>query len=220
LPAAVVLALALAQVFLPRIVASRISSRVGRYGKVQSVSVKAWPAVELLWGSADSVTVRAIDLKITPAQTAKLLWEARGVSSLDLSVPSMREGALRLSDASLRKRGPVLTAQGQMSQADVDAALPAGLHLQLLSSEGGEVTVRATARGSIGGLIGRGASLDVVAGASEGELVASPHALSAGGLRLTLFSDPHVYVEALGARALAGPGRVPSYRLAITARLR
>ena len=37
------------------IAASRISSRVGRYGKVQSVSVSAWPAVELLWGHADSV---------------------------------------------------------------------------------------------------------------------------------------------------------------------
>ena len=44
------LVLALAQVLLPRIAASRISSRVGRYGTVQSVSVKAWPAVELLWG--------------------------------------------------------------------------------------------------------------------------------------------------------------------------
>ena len=44
------LVLVLAQLFLPRIAASRIASRVGRYGTVQSVSVKAWPAVKLLWG--------------------------------------------------------------------------------------------------------------------------------------------------------------------------
>ncbi len=44
-----VLLFVLAQVLLPRIAASRISSRVGRYGKVRSVSVSAWPALELLW---------------------------------------------------------------------------------------------------------------------------------------------------------------------------
>ena len=49
------LALVLAQLFLPRIAASRISSRVGSYGKVSSVSVSALPAMELLWGDADSV---------------------------------------------------------------------------------------------------------------------------------------------------------------------
>ena len=42
--AGAVLVLALAQVLLPRIAASRISSRVGRYGSVESVSVRAWPA--------------------------------------------------------------------------------------------------------------------------------------------------------------------------------
>ncbi|MGD1058944.1 MAG: hypothetical protein ABR992_16185, partial [Solirubrobacteraceae bacterium] len=54
--------LALAQVVLPRIAVSRIESRVGRYGKVQSVSVSAWPAVELLWGHVGSVHVRAKSL--------------------------------------------------------------------------------------------------------------------------------------------------------------
>ena len=51
---------------------------MGKYGTVESVSVKAWPAVKLLWGSADSVTVSAGSLSMSPAQTAKLLWEARG----------------------------------------------------------------------------------------------------------------------------------------------
>ena len=60
------LVLALAQVLLPRIAASRISSRVGRYGKVQSVSVSAWPAVELLWGSVDSVRVAAGEPRAEP----------------------------------------------------------------------------------------------------------------------------------------------------------
>ncbi len=78
LAGAALLVLALAQLLLPRIAAERISSRVGRYGSVESVSVSAWPAVKLLWGSVDSVRVRARHLSLSPAQAAKLLWEARG----------------------------------------------------------------------------------------------------------------------------------------------
>ena len=65
--AGVLLLLGLAQLLLPRIASSTISSRVGRYGKVESVSVSAWPAVELLWGSADSVRVKARRLSLSPA---------------------------------------------------------------------------------------------------------------------------------------------------------
>ena len=66
LAGAIVLVLVLAQLFLPGIAASRVRARVGKYGTVQSVSVKAWPAVKLLWGSADSVTVRAGSLSMSP----------------------------------------------------------------------------------------------------------------------------------------------------------
>ena len=38
------------------------------------------------------------------------------------------------------------------------------------------------------------------------------------GLRLTLFSDPHVYVEGVGASEQSA--QPPSYRLSIDARLR
>ena len=67
------------------------------------MSVSAWPAVKLLWGSADSVTVRASSLSISPAQTAKLLSEAGDVNSLTLTAASVREGPLAAQSASLRK---------------------------------------------------------------------------------------------------------------------
>jgi hypothetical protein len=208
-----VVALALAQVFLPRIAAGRISSRLGRYGKVESVSVEAWPAVKLLWGSADSVRVSAGSLQLSPAQTAKLLWEARGLGTIELTALGVREGPLRLREVSLRKHGSALAAQARMTDADVRAALPAGFDVQLLSSEGGEVRVRAS-----GGLFGVGASVDAVAGASEGKLVARPLGLLLSGLQLTLFSEPHVYVEGAGASV---DRRQPlSYRLTMTASLR
>jgi LmeA-like phospholipid-binding len=209
---AVVLALALAQVFLPRIAESRISSRVGRYGTVQSVRVSAWPAVRLLWGSADSVKVRAGNLTLSPAQTAKLLWEARGASSMEVTAASVREGPLSLSDVTLRKRGRALTAHARMSDAAVRAALPRGLAVRLLSSEGGRVEVRTS-----GGLFGARASVDVVAGASGGRLIVRPLGSLLSGLRLTLFSEPHIYVEGVGASVDA---RRPGYLLRIGVSLR
>lgn len=210
---ATVLALALAQVLLPRLAASRVSSRVGRYGTVQSVSVSAWPAVELLWGHVDSIHVKANSLALSPAQAASLLWEARGTASMDLSAASVRLGSLRLSDASLHKRGSALNAQALVSEADVKAALPAGFGVRLLRSERGEVEVQAT-----GALFGLGASVNAVAGASGGKLVAHPLGLLLEGLQLTLFSNPHVYVEGVGASVASA--QPPSYRLTMSASLR
>ncbi len=207
-----VLALALAQLILPRLAASRISSRVGRYGKVQSVSVSAWPALELLWGHADSVRVTARHLALDPAQIASLLWEARGAESMDVSAESVQLEGLRLRDASLRKRGSALSAHALISEADAKAALPAGFAVSLLRSEDGEVEVRAT-----GGLFGIGASVNAVAGASEGKLVAHPLGFLIEGLQMTLFSEPHVYVVGVGA-SMQG-GQPPSYRLTISASL-
>ena len=213
LAGAVVLLLALAQLILPRLAASRISSRVGRYGRVQSVSVSAWPAVELLWGHVGSVRVRAQSLALSPAQAAALLWEARGTASMDVSAEHVQLGSLRVTDASLRKRGSAMSAQASTNEADAKAALPAGFGVRLLRSEGGEVEVQAT-----GGLFGVGASVNAVAGASDGKLVAHPLGFLVEALQLTLFSDPHVYVEGVGASVQSE--RPLSYRLTISASLR
>jgi hypothetical protein len=218
LAGAIALVLVLAQLLLPGIAASRISSRVGEYGTVESVRVSAWPAIKLLWGHADSVTVRAGRLTISPNQTTKLLWEARGAATLRVTAPAVQEGRLRLGNVSLRKRGSLLTAEAEMTQADVRAALPPGLSVRLLSSGGGNVTVKAS-----GGLFGLSASVDAVAGPSEGKLIARPLGFLLGGVRVMLFADPHVQVEGVGANALsaaAGAPAAPRYRLTMTARLR
>jgi LmeA-like phospholipid-binding len=214
-----VLVLALAQVLLPGVAASRIASRLRRYGTVASVSVKAWPALELLWGRGSSVTVRAISLQVTPAQTARLLWEARGLSDIELTARTVREGPLRLSDVSLHKHADALTAQARMTETDVKAALPKGFSVALLPSEPGEVKLRASG-GLFGvrGLLGAGGSLDAVAGASQGKLVVRPVGLPLG--ELTLFSQPHVHVEGVGASAVTGPAGALSYQLTIRASLK
>jgi hypothetical protein len=207
------LLLVLAQVLLPRLAASRITSRVGRYGRVLSVSVSAWPAVELLWGHVGSVRVRAKSLALSPAQAASLLLEAKGVASMDVSAESVRLGKLTVTDARLRKRGDALSGQSVVSEAAVKAALPAGFTVRLLRSEGGEVEVQTT-----GALFGVGASVNAVAGASDGKLVAHPLGFLIEGLQLTLFSAPHIYVEGVGASMQSSDPH--SYRLTISASLR
>jgi hypothetical protein len=85
--------------------------------------------------------------------------------------------------------------------------------VRLLHSEGGRVEVQAT-----GGLFGVDASVNAVAYASEGKLVARPQGFLVQALKLTLFSDPRVYVEGVGASV---DGEHPlSYRLTMSARLR
>ncbi|HWX97468.1 MAG TPA: LmeA family phospholipid-binding protein [Solirubrobacteraceae bacterium] len=213
LAGAALLVAILAQVFLPGIAASRISSRVGRYGKVESVKVHAWPAVELLWGSADSVSVRARSLDLSPAQAAKLLWEGRGVNSMQLAASSIQVGPVRLSDARLRKHGSSVSAEAVIDDANVRAALPPGFHVQLLGSEAGRVRVRAS-----GGLFGVGATVTALAAPSEGRLVVHPLGALLEGVTLILFSDPHVHVEGVGASVRTTSP--PSYRLTMSARLR
>jgi hypothetical protein len=204
------LLLALAQVFLPGLAASRIRSRVERYGRVGGVHVSAWPAIELLWGHADSVRVRTGPLALNPRQAAALLWEGRGVARMDVAATAVRIGSLQLTDARLRKRGDALEAHATASEAAAQAALPPGMRVQLLGSGEGKVQVSAS-----GGLFGIEASVPAVAEASEGKLIAHPVGPLLEGFRLKLFSDPHVFVEGLGARSL-GSG----YVLSLRARLR
>jgi len=66
--------------------------------------------------------------------------------------------------------------------------------------------------------LGIGASVDAVALAREGRLVAHPLGLLLEGLQLTLFSDPHVYVQAVGASR--DGGQPATYRLSMRASLR
>jgi len=212
----IVLVLVLAQLLLPGIAASRIRSRVGRYGTVESVTVKAWPAVELLWGRVDSVDVKAGSLRLTPAQTAKLLGEARGVQTMRLTAESVKEGSLQLHDASLQKHGDALVGEAFAARADAQAALGKGVEVKLLRSGGGQVEVSVG-----GGLFGVRASVDAIARAQEGKLVVHPLSFLLEGLKLTLIADPDVYVEGVSASAAAGPsGAGSGYRLSLWASLR
>jgi hypothetical protein len=214
-----VLLVALAQLLLPGLAADRVRDRVARYGEVRSVRVSAFPAFELLWGHASSVTVSAGTLAAAPRQIGALLWEARDLGALDLSAqgavlhPPQLPAGVAVSDVRLRKRGASLSASATLTQAQLDAALPSGFSVQPISSGGGAVVVRAS-----GGLFGVQASATATVRAIEGDLVAEPRGLPFGGIaRVTLFSDPHLKLGGIGLRALGGSPQ--AYRVSIWASL-
>jgi hypothetical protein len=205
--------LLLAQVFGPGIAASAIRSRLSPYGRVDRVEVKATPAIELLWGEADSVTVNAPRLSLTPARTVSLLAEARATSHVDATVASLALGPLRLQHAHLVKSGSELTGEAMLPATAAAAALPRGTRVGLISSDAGHVRVAVS-----GSLFGVGATVQAVAEANAGALIAHPAAFPFSSFRLTLFSDPRLAVEAVGASVAS---RAPlTYRLTMAARLR
>jgi hypothetical protein len=194
--------LALAQVVLPPLAGKRVRERVGRYGEVREVTVSAFPAVELLWGRADSVTVTTGPLAATPAQVASSLWEARGVGSMTVisSSATLRVAGLpygvTLSGVDMRKRGETIETTATLTQKELDGALPGGFRVQPLSSVGEGVRARVS-----GGFFGVRASITALISPREGRLVAEPEGLPFGGLAaVTLFSDPHLKVVSIGVQ--------------------
>jgi hypothetical protein len=203
---ALVLALALlAQALLPGVAATRVRARVKRYGPVHSVHVSAFPAVELLWGQAGSVSVSAGTLTATPTQIASLLWEARSIGTLTVLAQggvlrtAQLPGGLEVSDVRMQKRGSSVFATARMTQAQLQRAMPSGFSVQPTASGQGEIEARAS-----GGLFGLQASLTVLVRASEGNLIAEPRGLPFGGIAtVTLFSAPHLKVESVGMRVVS-----------------
>lgn len=213
--ATIVLLVVLAQLLAPGIAARVVREHVEKYGTVKSVTVKAWPAVKLAWRHADEVRVSAGRLKMSPEQMVGLLQEAKGATRTIMSAEGIEVAGLTLMHASLTKRGSALRAEGMVSQEDVKKALPEGVEVAIVKSEGSTVEVRAS-----GGLFGGEVSVDAVLQAEDGKLVVRPTGLLSE-LKLTVFDQPNLYVEGVEARALGGDGGEGArYELSIWASLR
>jgi len=214
------LVLVLAQAFLPSLAAKRVSDRVARYGAVESTSVSAFPALELLWGKADSITVHAATLTVTPAQIGSLLWEARGASDTTVSAAAVSlrvaglPSGLTVSAVRMERHGSAVHASATLTQRALDEALPSGFHVQPTASGEGQVRVRAS-----GGLFGVQTSIDALVRPLEGRIVAEPSGFPLAGIAtVTLFSDPHLNVQSIGVRVLRGTPL--AYGLSLSATLR
>lgn len=195
-----VLVVVLAQAVLPTLATHLVKGQVARYGTVKSVSVKALPAIELLWGKADSVDVEAGSLSVPSNKIAKLLWESHGVTNVTMSaqdatltaIPSLTKG-ITVSDLHTEKRGSAIVASATVTQRQLDEALPSGFRIEPLASGDGQIEAKAS-----GGLFGLQTSIDAIVRATEGRLVTEPRGLFGGFVTVTLFSDPHLRVQSVG----------------------
>lgn len=211
----------LTQAILPGLAAERLRDRIKPYGHIEDVSVKAFPAIELLWGKAESASATAKRLSLSEAEAVKLVWEARGVhettlkvGALELSLPGLPGGVV-LHNVVLHKRGDRISTQSTIARADLDAASPSGVRIRLLASEPGTVKVLAS-----GSLFGVRATVEAVATPSEGKLIAQPLNIPFGAfVRMTLFADPHLYLEGVSATP-EGQGSRAAWRLSLSGRLR
>jgi hypothetical protein len=216
-----VLLLGVPQVILPRLAVQRIRDQIKPYGSLQSASVSAFPALELLWGKAEAVHASARTLTLSAPQAMKLVWEGRGVRDVNLAVGTMRlqmaglPEALAIHDVSAIKRSNRLQLRATLTQRELSDAAPGGVQVRLLGSEAGGLNVRAS-----GALFGVQASVDALVQPREGKLVAQPVSIPFGTfVTLVLFSDPHIYLDSVSADPIPGAGEA-SWRLGLSAHLR
>lgn len=199
----VLLVLVIAQLVLPGIAADRLRDQLSRSGTVLSVSVRAFPAIELLWGQADSVVVRMGRYAAGASELGSKLGAAAGVGSLDVSTQELQSGLLTLRDARLRKQGDELIGSATVMQADLRAAVPFLDNVQPVASSGGQLILRGTAS-----LLGLQATVDAVVAARDGALVVAPNVPFGGIATITLLNDPHVRVQSVSAVSVPGGFRV------------
>jgi hypothetical protein len=195
----VVAVLVAAQFALPAIAAARLRSQLSRFGTVERVSVKAFPAVELLWHRADHITVALRSYRAPGGQFGDLLTQSIDVGSLDASADDVQLGLLTVHDARLHKRGAQLTAAGRISEADLRAAVPFLEGVVPVASAGGALTLRGTATA-----LGLSASADATVAARDGELVLAPDVPFGGLATVALFADPRLEVEQVGGAPAPG----------------
>lgn len=195
----ILVVLGVAQLVLPGLAAKRIQERLSRSGQVESVQVRAFPAVELFWHHADRVMVRLRSFRSSVAQLASLLEEARGVGELDVSAGQVQAGLLVLRDATLRQRDGRLSGSARVVEGDLRRALPILQSVVPVQGPPGTLTLQGTAT-----LFGLAATVDATLSAVDGALVLVPDVPFGNLARITAFSDPNLRVNSVSAEPEAG----------------
>lgn len=196
---AVLVVVAASQVLLPSIAARDVRSRIVADGEVLSVKVSAFPAIQLLWHHADTVSIKLGDYRTPPDDVPGLLQEAADVGTLNVSIATLRSGQLTLRDVTLTKRGSELVGSARVEDADLRAALPVIDSVMPISSADGQLRLRGKAAA-----FGITATVNAVVTTSDGKVVVAPAGLLGDFLNVTVFDDPKVYVQSVTGTAVNG----------------
>ncbi len=189
------------QLVLPPLAAHIARQRLARHGKVLSVTVSAFPAIELVFGDAQTVNVRMASYTAAQTQVAQNLSQSAGVSNLNVVIGEVSSGRLKIGQVTMTKRGHQFTGSGQISEANLRASIPLLQSVTPIASSGGAVTLQGTADVPIVGDV----TADAIVGAKGGNVVISGAGLLDSFLHLTVWSNPRVDVESIsGARSTGG----------------
>lgn len=196
---AVVLVLGVGQLVLPGIAASSLRDRLARSGRVLSVQVSAFPAIELLWHAADSVVVRMANYTSGVGHIDSLLQQSSGVDRLSASVGVLRSGLLTLHNVGLSKRGNQLTGSATVLESDLRNAVPVLQSVRLLSASSNSITLEGTASA-----LGVTATVPATVEPRNGQLVVVPDVPLLSIAAVPVFAQPHVTVEGVGGSEIPG----------------
>jgi hypothetical protein len=189
----IVVLLILSQVLLPGIAANNIRASLHTDGGSPTVSVTAFPAVMLLFGHADTITVHVHELRASGrGSLVGLLGRMANVARLDATVDKMYAIGLELDDVSLHKRGSQVLASATVTRRAIEDVLPA--NIRLLGTAAGEKALRLTARAVV---FGRSMSATALLQVSNGALEISPAIPVLDLLHVTVFSDPQIAMDAI-----------------------
>jgi hypothetical protein len=195
----VLLLLVVAQFVLPGIAAQRLRDTLSRSGNVLEVKVSAFPAIELLWHRADSVVIRMGSYRSGTSHLGSSLGQTVDAGSIDASAQEVQIGLLTLRDATLRKRGSVLTGSATVTEANLRSAVPFLDDVQPIASSAGRLVLQGTAS-----LLGVSATVDATVLAQNGALLVAPDVPFGGLATVTLFNQPDVHVQSVSAMDLPG----------------
>jgi hypothetical protein len=152
LAAILVVVAVVAQFALPAIAANRIADRLTADGGSASVGMSAFPAVRLLFGDGDRISVRGENLTLTPSSDrASALGRLNGFGHVDVRLTDSTISPISLRTLELRRDGTTpywLRATAYSSLGAV--AIPINLDMRLTNDGGRLVVVSGT--GSIAGI--------------------------------------------------------------------
>lgn len=197
--ALVVIVLVVAQLVLPGIAAQRLRDRLAKSGTVLSVKVEAFPAIELLWHHADHVVVRLGDYRSDVTHLGGTLAGAVDAGSVDASATALHSGVITLHNATLTKRAGELTGAAMISEADLRGSIPFLQSVVPVASNGDGLVLRGTAS-----VLGLSVTAQAIVAAQGGNVVVAPDVPFGALARITVFSNPHLYIQSIAANPEPG----------------
>jgi hypothetical protein len=184
-----------AELALPDLARERVHRELSALGEVGGVRIEAFPAIAMLWGSVDHVSVRMPVMRLSlPDEDADVVGRLGDAPNMDITVDRMRAGGITvLEDVRIAKRGERIQAELSLPASGTLAGAAAGLVMRVRAGPGASVDVVPSVGGDLGG---------VRLAVRDGALVMTP---LAAGFEITpaervLFAERGVVVDGIWVR--------------------